>query len=60
MTEVSTLRNKKQALWILGGLIITAALWALNIELTYERNVRRGIPADFRLHRSNATHIWRA
>jgi hypothetical protein len=54
------LRNKRQIIWILAGLVLTAALWALDIELTYERNVRRGIPADFRLHNPHTVYNRRA
>jgi hypothetical protein len=57
---VANLRNKRQILWLLGFLVIAAALWALNVELTYERNVRRGIPADFRLHHPRTVYIWRS
>ena len=42
------LRNTKRVLWIsLAGDWL--ALWALDVEVTYERNTRRGIPADFLL-----------
>ena len=54
------LRNKKRILWIPAFLILAAALWALDIELTYERNIRRGIPADFRIHRIHRIDNWRA
>ena len=54
------LRNKKRILWIPAFLILAAALWALDIELTYERNIRRGIPADFRLHIPHTVYNWRA
>lgn len=57
---VANLRNKRAIIGILGCLAILAAIWALNVELTYERNVRRGIPADFRLRRSNVVYNWRA
>lgn len=36
-----------------------ASLWALNVELTFERNVRRGIPADFRLHNQHRPFNWK-
>jgi hypothetical protein len=53
--------GKKQYLcWIGVGLLLIAALWALNIELTYERNIRRGIPADFRIYRSHVAYNARA
>jgi hypothetical protein len=47
-------RNKQAMFWVMIGLILAGAFWALGIELTYERNVRRGIPADFRIHRPHS------
>jgi hypothetical protein len=41
-------------------LALIVALWALHVELTFERNVRRGLPADFRLHQRHSIPIWRA
>ena len=38
---------------------VIAALWLLDIELTYERNVRRGIPADFSVHRRHQPLNWK-
>ena len=36
-----------------------AAFWVLDIEFTYERNIRHGIPADFRIGRHHALEVWR-
>ena len=52
-------KNRLRVLLIVLGLLFAAALWALDIELTYERNIRRGIPADFRMGRHHALDIWR-
>jgi hypothetical protein len=41
---------RKRIAWGLLIAIAGAALWVLNIEVTYERNVRH-IPASFRLER---------
>jgi len=54
------LRNSKRVLWLLVGLVIASALWALDVEVTYEHNVRRGIPADFRSHHRNTAYNSRA
>jgi hypothetical protein len=54
------LRNKKRVIWMLAWLVIASALWALDVEITYERNVRRGIPADFRIHHPHTVYNWRA
>jgi len=54
---VVTLRNKRRIIWALIGLTLGALVWALNIETTYERNARRGIPADFRIHRPHLFNL---
>ena len=46
--------------WVMIGLILAGALWALGIELTYERNIRRDIPADFRIRHLHRSYNWRA
>jgi hypothetical protein len=53
-------RNSKRVFWIFLWLALASALWALNIEATYEHNVRRGIPADFRSPHKHAIYNWRA
>ena len=60
MQQVATLENKRRIIWALIVLTLAATLWALDIELTYERNVRRGIPADFRIHRPHTVFNARA
>jgi len=59
MKKVANMRNKQQITLVLAGIVIAAALWALGIELIYEHNVRRGIPADFRVQRPHAIYNWR-
>jgi len=53
-------RKGKRVLWMFLWLLIASALWALDIEVTYEHNIRRGIPADFRSHHPHAVYNWRA
>jgi hypothetical protein len=36
-----------------------AAMWALNVELTFEKNLHRGIPADFRLRSEHRPVNWK-
>jgi len=52
------LRYKKKIFWIAVAAIL-AALWILNVEITYERNVRH-IPTDFRVRHHNTTYRWKA
>ena len=54
------MRFKKRVLLAVAVLIALPALWVLQIEITYERNVRRGIPADFRVHRPHVVNMWKA
>jgi hypothetical protein len=53
------LRNKLRLFFILLALLAAAVFWVLDIELTYERNVRHGIPADFRMGRHHALDVRR-
>ncbi len=53
------LRYGRHLLWFATALIIASALWVLNVEITYERNVRH-IPTDFRMHQQSPTYRWRA
>ena len=53
------LRNKPRLFFILLALLTAAVFWVLDIELTYEGNIRRGIPADFRIHRPHSADTWR-
>ena len=52
-------RNRKRVLWVFVWLAVASALWALDVEITYEHNARRGIPADFQLHNPNRAVQWR-
>jgi hypothetical protein len=53
------LRNKLRLFFILLALLTAAAFWVLDIELTYERNIRHGIPADFRIGRHHTLDMQR-
>jgi hypothetical protein len=53
------LRNKHYFLWSLAGLVIAAAAWALDVEITYEHNMRRGIPANFQFQNPHRATQWR-
>jgi hypothetical protein len=53
------LRTCKRVVWMLVWLMIASALWALNVEATYEHNVRHGIPADFQLQNPHRAAQWR-
>lgn len=46
-------------LWALLALVMLPALWVLQIEITYARNVRH-IPAAFRSHPHAPTRLWKA
>jgi hypothetical protein len=59
MFQVAMSRNKRHLFWALFWLFLGAAFWALDIEVTFEHNVRQNIPADFELHRSQAVVNWR-
>ena len=54
------LRNSKRMLWLLVWLALVSALWALDVEVTYERNLRRGIPANFQFQNPHRAAQWRA
>ncbi len=53
-------RFKKRMLWALVAAVALPALWVLEIEFTYQRNVRHGIPADFSIHRPHVVNMWKA
>jgi hypothetical protein len=53
------LRVERRWLWLLLALIVLPILWVLQIELTYERNLRHGIPADFREYEPHEVVMWR-
>ena len=53
------LRYKKHVLWVVLAMMLGSALWALNIEITYERNVRH-LRTDLRTRRQHPIIRWRA
>jgi hypothetical protein len=53
------LRVKKKWLWLLLALIVLPVLWVLQIEVAYERNMRHGIPADFRIQPERTVVMWK-
>jgi hypothetical protein len=53
------LRIEKRWLWLLLALMALPILWVLQIELNYERNMRHGIPADFREYEPNEVVMWK-
>lgn len=53
------LRIAKKWLWLLLALTLVPTLWMLQIEFTYERNVRHGIPADFRMEPQHIPVMWK-
>jgi len=53
------LRDSKFLLWFATALVLASALWVLNVEITYQRNVRH-IPTDFRMRHQSPTYRWRA
>ena len=53
-------RMGKKVLWLLAALLVLPMLWILEIEFTYERNVRHGIPADFRMYSEHTVVMWKA
>jgi len=53
------LRYRKHLLWIAVAAVVASALWVLNVEITYERNVRH-IPTNFRVRHHTPPYRWRA
>ncbi len=53
------LRYGKRLLWIAVAAILASALWVLDVEITYERNVRH-IPSNFHMRRHNPPNRWKA
>jgi hypothetical protein len=51
--------RKKLLLFFLAVILALPALWVLQIEFTYERNVHRGIPADFHVHPQHTVVMWK-
>lgn len=48
-------RYKRRILWAMLAIVLLPVLWVLEIEITYEHNVRRGIPADFTVPHGSAS-----
>lgn len=53
------LRVDRRWLWLMLALMVLPILWVLQIELTYERNLRHGIPADFREYEPSEIVMWK-
>ncbi len=53
------LRFERRLLWLLLALLMLPLLWVLQIELTYQRNMHRGIPADFREYEPSEVVMWK-
>jgi hypothetical protein len=53
------LRVERRWLWVLIGLLVLPLLWVLQIELTYQKNLHRGIPADFREYEPHEVVMWK-
>lgn len=51
-------RHKKRVLWFALAMALLTALWVLNVEITYRRNVRH-IPTDFRVRHRHAVELWK-
>lgn len=49
---------RKPTLWLLLAIAAVCALWVLNLEITYRRNVRN-LPADFQPRRHTMNRIWK-
>lgn len=59
MTLNRMLRYRKRLLWMLLAVVVASALWVLNVEITYQRNVRQ-IPMNFRLPTQGRPYNWKA
>jgi hypothetical protein len=49
----------RKIFWILAILAAVGTMWALNVEITFERNLHRGIPADFRMRSEHRPVSWK-
>ncbi len=54
------IRFGRKLLWVLVALLTLPVLWILRVEFTYERNLRNGIPADFRMEPQREIVMWKA
>jgi hypothetical protein len=50
---------KERLLWVVVALTLASALWVLNVELTYERNIKH-IPAGFLQRHHTSIYNWKA
>jgi hypothetical protein len=53
------LRYKRQLLWLAVMMLLASALLVIDVEVTYERNVRH-IPAHFQIQHRPPAQLWRA
>ena len=53
------LKTERRWLWLLLALLALPILWILQIEVSYERNIRHGIPADFQEYEPHEVVMWK-
>ena len=51
-------RARRRLLLGCGFVMLLGILWAVRVEFTFERNIRRGIPADFRIRNRHRPVNW--
>lgn len=49
---------KERLVWIVVAVAVSSALWVLNVELTYERNVKH-LPASFLQRQHTTVYNWK-
>lgn len=54
------IKTKKRILWSAVAVVLLPVFWIMQVEVTYERNIRRGIPANFHLQRPHVVQMWKA
>jgi hypothetical protein len=59
MASTAVVRVTKKLIAGCAVLTIAASLWALRVELIFEGNIRRGIPADFRERNAHRPFNWK-
>jgi hypothetical protein len=52
-------RFNRRLLWLLAAILALPVFWVLQVEFTYERNIRRGIPANFHVQRPHLVEMWK-
>jgi hypothetical protein len=50
---------KKRLMLVLAALVGLPVFWVLQVEVTYERNIRRGIPANLHISRPHVVEMWK-